>query len=120
MEQYENSDDAVAQLSWQHASIPQQTLPAGPLHAGIGPTGPCPVCLAAYAWVCRSVRANGSRVSHSRWGGLEHPHVIDVDLSSAARGRFVSIAHSDVQGLDGGHIHAGGDDVGERDAPLGP
>jgi len=46
MEWYDNTQGAVAQLSWQSPSIPRQIIPGGPLQLPVRATGPYPACRA--------------------------------------------------------------------------
>jgi hypothetical protein len=85
MEWYDNTSSAVAQLSWQSASIPKQIIPAGPLQLPGRATGPYPTNTAVNVpqtpilhWI-----GSGSATHHEVYFGDDAAAVAEATAAAA-------------------------------------
>jgi hypothetical protein len=91
MEWYDNTGSALAQLSWQSASIPRQIIPAGPLQLPGRATGPYPANTAVDTPQTPMLRwiPSASAAHHEVYFGEDAMAVAEGTTASAAiyRGR---------------------------------
>jgi hypothetical protein len=106
MEYYESSGDAVAQLSWESASLPRDIIPQGWLQLPVRTTGPFPAHAAPHASQHPVLRwlAGPEATHHDVYFGADANAVANADTTSEVYRERVS---ADVTSYDPGPLEWG-------------